>query len=58
MMSWEFAVLPGSARPDGAVEWVLGLSLDDIAIAVVPDWLADLMIQSADKYRTERSKRR
>src|SRR5262249_6285288 len=47
-------VLPGSERPDGVVEWEPDLSPDDIDIAIVPDWLAGLMLKAAGDYPRSR----
>jgi hypothetical protein len=51
-------VLPGSERPEGVVEWVQGLSVENVEIAEVPKWLAELMIEAADGYRTKRERAR
>jgi hypothetical protein len=49
-------VLPGSVRPDGAVEWLSGLSVDDVDICEIPDWLAKVMLKAAGEYRTKRER--
>ena len=51
-------VLPGSERPDGSVEWLTGFSPDEVEIAVLPDWLAKLMLEAGTEYRTKRSHER
>ena len=36
-------VLPGSIRPNGPVEWLPGLSVDEVPLASLPTWLLELI---------------